>query len=242
MPDSSFSSLVNQQFLFGKVDGDAEKALVSKYKVRGYPTFIIFNEKGEEIKRFNGYVDAQSFVRTLNYLGYKQEEEQLVSFDAYEIMKKEQLAVSGNTNKLDDLYKKALLYGETNDLLGKEDLIIDYASEEQKINFYYALGQDGFDVQKAQNAFSNQVISADEAHQLLVQELLQGKSKVDNDYLVLVNTLLLQEPTNYYFLDTKAYVYFKLGDSKQGTGIAKQAKKAAVKAKLDYSATEELLK
>lgn len=248
MPDSSFSSLVNQQFLFGKVDGDAEKALVSKYKVRGYPTFIIFNEKGEEIKRFNGYVDAQSFVRTLNYLGYKQQEELVISLTKYEVKKEVQSKVlfeelNENDKNKAALRTKLLVNGNRElTLVDIEDYKITHPSEELYIDFYYDYSLNGFDIQKVQNAFSNQVISIDETHQLLVQELFQGKSKVDNDYLVLVNTLLLQEPTNYYFLDTKAYVYFKLGDSKQGTGIAKQAKKAAVKAKLDYSATEELLK
>ena len=242
MPDSAFSTLVSEQFLFGKVDGDAQKALVSKYKVRGYPTFLVFNKNGEEIKRFNGYVDAQSFVRTLNYLGYKQQEKLVISLTEYEIKKEIQVTEWKLKTDSKEIYKKALLYGETNDLIGKEDLIIDTENEEQKINFYYALGHDGFGIQKVQEAYSNQVISIDETHLMLVQNLLQGENKVNNDYLILVNTLLLQEPTNYYFLDTKAYIYFKLGDSKRGNGIAKQAKKAAVKAKINYSATEELLK
>lgn len=241
MPDSSFSSLVNQQFLFGRVDGDVEKDLVVKYKVSGYPTFIIFNNRGEEIKRFNGYVDAKSFVSTLNYLGYKGEVELEVSLDEYETEKLKQIPFNLSDTINTVLIQKAIEVGKADDLLSKEDLIIDYPIQENLIQFYYEVAQNGFDVQKLNEAVMAKVLSASEAHKLLLEGLLEGKSKVEITYLSLVNTLLLEDSDNYYLLDTKAYIYFKLGRNKEGIATAKMAKKIASKKKLNYSATELLL-
>jgi thioredoxin-related protein len=242
MPDSSFSSLVNQQFLFGRVDGDAQKATVAKYKVRGYPTFIIFNEKGEEIKRFSGYVGGQSFIQSLNYLGYEQQTVSILSFDEYEVKKGEQLSLLTSKHDSNELFEKAMKTGKDNDLLAKEDLMIDNPKKENKIGFYYQLGGSGFDIKQLQKALDVKIITTDEAHELLLNELLATKKKIDNDYLTLINSLLLQEEDDYYLLDTKAFIYYKLGQTKDGEQAAKHAKKIASKKKLNYSATELLIK
>jgi len=242
MPDSSFSSLVNQQFLFGRVDGDAQKDLVMKYGVRGYPTFIIFNEKGEEIRRFNGYVDAQSFVKSLNYLGYKTQATRSLSFKEYNSKKQKQLLLLTKQSPTKDLVLRSIQLGKVNDVLSKEDLIIDNPKMEAEIIFYYNFGQNGFDIKQVQQAIDNKSITTEEAHQLLMTELLASNKKLTTDYLILVNTMLLQNPKNYYLLDTKAFIYCRLGQIKNGEETAKEAKKIASKNKLDYSATVILLK
>jgi thioredoxin-related protein len=245
MPDSSFSSLVNQQFLFGRVDGDAQKDIVVKHKVRGYPTFIIFNEKGEEIKRFNGYVDAQSFVKSLNYLGYKKQVVSSLSFEGYEIKKREQLSIFTNELEQNELFEKAIQTGKDNNLLAKEDLMIDNPKYEDKIRFYYQFGKSGFDIKQVLKAVNEKTITNDEAHELLLNDLLtnknKNKNKINSDYLILVNSLLLEKTEDYYLLDTKAFIYFRMGQTKNGEQTAKQAKKIASKKKIDYSATELLL-
>jgi thioredoxin-related protein len=241
MPDSSFSSLVNQQFLFGRVDGDAQKDIVVKYKVRGYPTFIIFNEKGEEIKRFSGYVDAQSFVKSLNYLGYKKQAISSLSFDEYEIKKREQLSILTNELEHNELFEKAIQTGKDNNLLAKEDLMIDNPKYEAKVDFYYKFGKSGFDIKQVLKAVNEKTITNDEAHELLLNDLLTNKNKINSDHLILVNSLLLEKTDDYYFLDTKAFIYFRMGQTKNGEQTAKQAKKIASKKKIDYSATELLL-
>ena len=242
MPDSSFSSLVNQQFLFGRVDGDIQKDIVAKYKVRGYPTFLVFNAKGEEIKRFSGYVDAQSFIASLNYLGYKKQAVTLLSFDEYKMEKRKQLSKINNEQQIEELVKKAIQTGKDNDLLAKEDLIIDHPQQENKIGFYYLLGKSGVDVKQLQKGFDNKLINVDETHQLLLDRLMVSNNKIENDCLTLINSLLLEKTDDYYLMDTKSYLYFKLGQNKNGQETAKKAKKIASKNNLDYSATQLLLK
>ncbi len=241
MPDTNFSKLVNQQFLFGRVDGDANRDLVIKYKVRGYPTFIIFNEKGEIIKQFNGYLDAQSFLSSLNYLGYKVKKEDKKPLTGYAKQKKKQMAlISAKTpNKL--LLDKAFLAGKENNTLTREDLIIDNPTEEQHLSFYYNYGKNGLSIKQVESAVSNQIISVSEAHQLLIKQLFMPKNKTTTDHLSLVNLLLLHDTKNYYLLDTKAYIYNRLGQTKKGKSIIKKAIKTAAKQGIDSSASDLLL-
>ena len=241
MSDSSFFSLINQQFVFAKIDGDVEKELVAKYRVTGYPTFLIFDYKGEEIKRFNGYVDAASFVKSLNYLGYKLEDYSVISLEEYEVEKAKQLSQFESPNEVKILKEKVIEIGRTNDLLAKEDLVFDFPNDEKFIEFYYDYSTKGFNIKKLEDAFAKGIIDGNTTHGLLVRELLVGKRKVEESFLSLINTLLLSSPDDYYLLDTKAYIYFQLGENRDGLQVAKRAKKVAVKSKRDYSATEFLL-
>lgn len=48
-----------------KIDGDKHQDLVKKYKIRGYPSLILLDVKGNEIKRASGY---QSSAQMINFL------------------------------------------------------------------------------------------------------------------------------------------------------------------------------
>ena len=50
-------------FVLLKVDGDKFQDFTRKYKVSGYPTFIILNTHGESIASTSGYKDAAGFVK-----------------------------------------------------------------------------------------------------------------------------------------------------------------------------------
>ena len=47
-----------------KLDGDIEKELVQRYHVEGYPTMIVLDPAGKEIKRF-GYLSSKGMLQEL---------------------------------------------------------------------------------------------------------------------------------------------------------------------------------
>jgi thioredoxin-related protein len=47
-----------------KPDADLEKELVARYHVEGYPTMIVLDSSGKEIKRFN-YLSSKTMLQTL---------------------------------------------------------------------------------------------------------------------------------------------------------------------------------
>lgn len=58
-----------------------EKELAASLKVWFTPTLLIFNEKGEQVLRINGYYPPHQFMAALNYVGEKQEKR--LSFKEY---------------------------------------------------------------------------------------------------------------------------------------------------------------
>ncbi len=50
--------------LLVKVDADVDTVLRDKYSVRGYPTLVMIDSKGEEIDRLVGYLDVGPFLKT----------------------------------------------------------------------------------------------------------------------------------------------------------------------------------
>jgi thiol:disulfide interchange protein DsbD len=48
-----------------KIDADKNSDLASKYRIYGYPTILILNPDAQEIKRIEGYVDADSLLNQI---------------------------------------------------------------------------------------------------------------------------------------------------------------------------------
>lgn len=52
----------------GIVDGDESPNIIKKYKIDGYPTFVLLKD-GEEVARFAGFHDkSQLLARLTNYI------------------------------------------------------------------------------------------------------------------------------------------------------------------------------
>jgi thioredoxin-related protein len=47
-----------------KLDGDIEKDLARRYHVEGYPTMIVLDPAGKEVKRF-GYLSSKEMMQAL---------------------------------------------------------------------------------------------------------------------------------------------------------------------------------
>ena len=54
-----------QKYVLVKINGDLYPNLTSKYKVYGYPTLIILDANGNEIKRQTGFVSATELINIL---------------------------------------------------------------------------------------------------------------------------------------------------------------------------------
>ncbi len=60
----------SKDYIWLKLDGDKERDLVAKHKVTSYPTFIILNSEGKELKRF-GTVSGETLTKNLTQLAKK---------------------------------------------------------------------------------------------------------------------------------------------------------------------------
>lgn len=66
--DAAVAAEVNKDFVALKVNpekGQANKDFVEKYTVRGFPTILFLNGKGEEIHRLVGFKPADGFLEEL---------------------------------------------------------------------------------------------------------------------------------------------------------------------------------
>jgi thiol:disulfide interchange protein DsbD len=62
--DVEVAGLLNADYVGVKLDGDLEKDLVTRFHVGGYPTIIVLDSSGKEIKRF-GYGSSKEMVEFL---------------------------------------------------------------------------------------------------------------------------------------------------------------------------------
>jgi thiol-disulfide isomerase/thioredoxin len=64
--DAEVAALLSAGYIGVKLDGDIEKALVTRFKVRGYPTMIIVDATGTEVTRAVGYRSSKEMIAFLN--------------------------------------------------------------------------------------------------------------------------------------------------------------------------------
>jgi thiol-disulfide isomerase/thioredoxin len=63
--DAEVATILDAAFVGVKLDGDIEKALVSRYTVTGYPTIVIADSTGRELKRASGYQSSKAMLAML---------------------------------------------------------------------------------------------------------------------------------------------------------------------------------
>lgn len=56
---------LSRKFICVKIDADSNKAVASKYGVRGYPTVIFFDSNGKTIGRVGGYLPPEAFLKNM---------------------------------------------------------------------------------------------------------------------------------------------------------------------------------
>ena len=60
--DADVAGALNAGYIGVKLDGDIEKALVKRYNVAGYPTGLVVDATGKELKRFLGYQSSKQIL------------------------------------------------------------------------------------------------------------------------------------------------------------------------------------
>jgi thiol-disulfide isomerase/thioredoxin len=63
--DAEVASVLNAGYVGVKLDGDIEKALVKRFNITGYPTMILLDPSGTEIKRAVGYQSSKDTLALL---------------------------------------------------------------------------------------------------------------------------------------------------------------------------------
>jgi thioredoxin 1 len=63
--DQNVKEKFAQKYVIVKINGDTYPDLTSKYKVYGYPTLVILDANGNEIKRQEGFVSATELLNIL---------------------------------------------------------------------------------------------------------------------------------------------------------------------------------
>ena len=64
--DTDVAALLNAGYVGVKLDGDVEKDLVKRYSVIGYPTMLVLDASGKELKRLVGYQTSAEMIAHLN--------------------------------------------------------------------------------------------------------------------------------------------------------------------------------
>jgi thiol-disulfide isomerase/thioredoxin len=62
--DTEVAALLNAGYVGVKLDGDVEKEMVGRFHVEGYPTLIVLDSSGKEIRRF-GYLSSKEMLELL---------------------------------------------------------------------------------------------------------------------------------------------------------------------------------
>jgi len=68
--DSEVAGLLNSGYIGVKLDGDIEKALVERFNVTGYPTMIMLDATGKEVRRAVGYQSSKEIIGFLTIKKY----------------------------------------------------------------------------------------------------------------------------------------------------------------------------
>jgi len=66
--DAEVAGVLSAGFAGVKLDGDIEKKLVDRFKIGGYPSVVILDAAGKELKRFSGYLGSKDVLAFLNGL------------------------------------------------------------------------------------------------------------------------------------------------------------------------------
>lgn len=65
LSDPRVKTKLAKNYVIAKIDGDKYPDVASNYMIYGYPTLLFLNPNEQEIKRFEGYIDADALLNQL---------------------------------------------------------------------------------------------------------------------------------------------------------------------------------
>lgn len=63
--DPEVKEMFAQKYVLVRINGDQNPDIVSKFHIYGYPTFVILNSNGNEIKRQEGYITPAEILNII---------------------------------------------------------------------------------------------------------------------------------------------------------------------------------
>ncbi len=102
--NSKVAELLQKNYILVKVDQDSRPDLSNRYQDYGWPATIVMNAKGEDLRKFAGFVDPQEFATALDET-YKNPKPEIVKPPVYQL---ESALTSDTRNALLDKLNAAL--------------------------------------------------------------------------------------------------------------------------------------
>lgn len=254
--DTSVTEFVKKNFIAYKIDAEKGEGvmLARNNGVRGYPTIVYFDHKGNRMAVDPGYKTAEGFLQKLKY--YKEQSRTKIVSDMSEgfidylkvkrkyIDELEGIVDKNSMRKINALEDKAFEYGkEGNDFEFKE---LKYDARNMsadvpirlEVKYYQGRG----DLKKYNESLLKLIslgdeVTNDEKHYYLL--LLLENEAVTLELLKVANTLALDRET-YQVLDTKAAVQMMYGDTEDAKDTSNKALKLGKKKKEDTESTKIL--
>ncbi len=250
--DKKVVSFVQKNMIAYKIDAEKGEGpeLARQYQVRGFPTVLVFNKSGKMVGRITGYVSGPAFLKQLQKYTKQSESKDIPSVDEYFVAKKNYydgllLGIEMKKSKEQMAYEeRAKRYGKTRNYFELDEL--NYELEQKKVSylsnvqlvFFQAQGN----VQKMTTHINTLVkedkISNQELHYYAL--LFVEKGKVSLDVLRWINQVAREEKSLEAY-DSKAFIQYVYGDSKDASNTLKQMQKVAKKEKKALPKTSKLL-
>lgn len=250
--DKEVVSYVQKNMIAYKIDAEKGEGpdLARKYQVRSFPTVVVFNKSGKMVGKITGYRTSTAFLKELEKYTKKSSEESVPNLDEYFAVKKNYydgllLGLEMKKSKEQLEYEnRAKTYGKTRNYFEFDELT--YELKQKKVDyitnipvvFYQAQG----DVKKMTNQINKLIdeekIGAKELHYYTLFFLEKGK--VSLDQLRWINQVV-REDKSLDVYDTKVFVQYLYGDTKDAIDTLKKMQKMAKKEKLELPKTAKLL-
>ena len=68
LADKTVADTLNSHFLPAKINGDSNRSLADKYRVRGFPTLVFARHDGRPVFIIPGFVEEKYFMEALKYV------------------------------------------------------------------------------------------------------------------------------------------------------------------------------
>lgn len=215
------------------------KELAVKFGVKGYPTVLIFNHKGELIDKIVGYKDAANFKLTLakheNKSDVKQVDatisEAYIEFQRQDMSRLEENIINNPIDEFSIFKRRAIKLGTDNNRFEFEELHYDLEekygeAKAKEMELYYQLGKgDDASIVLEINSLKKLGFLADNQLAYFIRYFSIDK-KPDIEQLRWVNELVLKNKLPE-LLELKAFVQYQFGD----VGDAKNTMKELFKTK-----------
>ncbi len=243
--DKDLGAYVQAKFLAFKLNAEQQPGneLVNKYGVKGYPTVLVFNHKGELIDKIVGYKDAVNFKIALSKHESKSHVKPidisiLSEYSGYQRQDMQRLEQGMLRNSMDEFstYKQeAMKFGEENNRFEFEELQFDLEqkygkAKAKEMELYYQLGV------KDEEAIQLEIINLRKQGFLGDNQLAYFVRyfSIDNkptiQQLRWVNELLLKDKSAD-LLELKVFVQFRFGDFEDAKSTLNELNKSVGKKK-----------